>query len=341
MRLPKLQSTRSETKVLSAFGGYNANGRIQDGEFSDMKNMTVDYYPILSPRIPRGKLRDLTDCKGLYGTDKLVWVTENKLYYNQSEACDLKESCKDKERTFVRMGAYLCVFPDKVMYNVYDQTLTDMENKVTTTTKPSFTLCKMDGTVFPEKKTYTGDTEPDKTQYEYWIDTSENTVVMKIWSENSAAWVSVGTTYVKIQSPGIGKGFKVYDAATFSGVDKRAEIYNNYDFNTSNILYGCGDDYVIVMGLINKVFTNSENITISRTVPDMDFVTEMDNRLWGCSSKKHEIYACKLGDPKNWRCYMGLSSDSYAVTVGSEGDFTGAISYSGSVLFFKECGMHR
>lgn len=341
MRLPKLQSTRSETKVLSAFGGYNANERIQDGEFSDMQNMTADYYPILSPRIPRGKLRDLTDCKGLYGTDKLVWVTENKLYYNQSEACDLKESCKDKERTFVRMGAYLCVFPDKVMYNVYDQTLTDMENKVITTTKPSFTLCKMDGTVFPEKKTYTGDTEPDKTQYEYWIDTSENTVVMKIWSENSAAWVSVGTTYVKIQSPGIGKGFKEYDAATFSGVDKRAEIYNNYDFNTSNILYGCGDDYVIVIGLINKVFTNSENITISRTVPDMDFVTEMDNRLWGCSSANHEIYACKLGDPKNWRCYMGLSSDSYAVTVGSEGDFTGAISYYGSVLFFKEGGVHK
>ena len=85
MRLPKLQSTRSETKVLSAFGGYNANGRIQDGEFSDMKNMTADYYPILSPRIPRGKLRDLTDCKGLYGTDKLVWVTENKLYYNRQK----------------------------------------------------------------------------------------------------------------------------------------------------------------------------------------------------------------------------------------------------------------
>ena len=73
----------------------------------------------------------------------------------------------------------------------------------------------------------------------------------------------------------------------------------------------------------------------------MDFVTEMDNRLWGCSSANHEIYACKLGDPKNWRCYMGLSSDSYAVTVGSEGNFTGSISYYGSVLFFKEGGVHK
>ena len=83
------------------------------------------------------------------------------------------------------------------------------------------------------------------------------------------------------------------------------------------------------------------DIKLSRKVPDMDFVAECDNRLWGCSSEKHEIYCCKLGDPTNWNCFEGLSTDSYAVTVGSDGDFTGAVSYMGNILFFKEGCIHK
>lgn len=77
-------------------------------------------------------------------------------------------------------------------------------------------------------------------------------------------------------------------------------------------------------------------VQVRRKSPDMDFVCEHGNRLWGCSSANHEIYACKLGDPTNWSCYEGISTDSYTVTVGSDGDFTGCASHMGYVLFFKE-----
>ena len=73
----------------------------------------------------------------------------------------------------------------------------------------------------------------------------------------------------------------------------------------------------------------------------MDYVCELNNRLWGCSSKDHEIYACKLGDPNNWYDYSGSVSDSYAVTVGSDGDFTGCTKYNNAVLFFKENLVHK
>lgn len=33
---------------------------------------------------------------------------------------------------------------------------------------------------------------------------------------------------------------------------------------------------------------------------------------------------------------MGLNTDSYAVTVGAPGRFTGAVTFLGYVLFFKE-----
>lgn len=78
------------------------------------------------------------------------------------------------------------------------------------------------------------------------------------------------------------------------------------------------------------------HLTIKKDLPEMDFVTVCDNRIWGCSNKEHEIYACKLGDPTSWYVYAGLSSDSYAVTIGSEGKFTAAYTYKGTPYFFKE-----
>lgn len=78
------------------------------------------------------------------------------------------------------------------------------------------------------------------------------------------------------------------------------------------------------------------SIKIYKDMPDMDFMTVSNNRIWGCSNSKHEIYASKLGDPTNWHTYKGMASDSYTVTIGSQGDFTGAFTYRGKPYFTKE-----
>ncbi len=82
-------------------------------------------------------------------------------------------------------------------------------------------------------------------------------------------------------------------------------------------------------------------VKLERRVPDLDFVTEQGNRVWGCSRKENSIYACALGDPTNWYSYRGIASDSYAVSVGSDGAFTGAASCLGYLLFFKENCIHK
>ena len=74
---------------------------------------------------------------------------------------------------------------------------------------------------------------------------------------------------------------------------------------------------------------------VERRVPDLDFVTECDNRVWGCSSRENVIYGCKLGDPTNWFSYRGIAADSYAVTVGSDGPFTGAATCMGYALLLQ------
>lgn len=63
----------------------------------------------------------------------------------------------------------------------------------------------------------------------------------------------------------------------------------------------------------------------------------MQNRLWCCSSENNEIYCCKQGDERNWQAYSdGISTDSWAMTCGKEGKFTGIATRGDSVIFFKE-----
>lgn len=75
-------------------------------------------------------------------------------------------------------------------------------------------------------------------------------------------------------------------------------------------------------------------VTITRTVPDMDFICVNENRVWG--SKGDTIYASKLGDPLNWNVFDGLSTDSWTAETGTQRDFTGCCSFQGYPTFFKE-----
>ena len=114
------------------------------------------------------------------------------------------------------------------------------------------------------------------------------------------------------------------------------------------IIWDKGDDYIVVTGIIDRVTTQEAPITVARRMPNMDFVIESRNRLWGCrygtdvnGNMVNEIYASKLGDFKNWNSFAGISTDSYAVTVGTDGQFTGAITHLGYPIFFKEGCMHK
>lgn len=80
-------------------------------------------------------------------------------------------------------------------------------------------------------------------------------------------------------------------------------------------------------------------VTIRRKVPNLTVICESSNRLWGADG--NTIYASALGDPTNFYTYDGLDTDSYAVAVASEGDFTGCIGYGSAVLFFKEYRLYK
>lgn len=152
-------------------------------------------------------------------------------------------------------------------------------------------------------------------------------------SSATFAPLSANSTFTKITLSGINSKFKQYDAVTISGC-------TNNDFNATKIITEVGTNYIVVTGTIGAAFTQASGLKFERKVPDLDYVCEYNNRLWGCSSDNHEIYASKLGDPFNWNCFEGISTDSYVMTVGSDGDFTGCIAHMGYVIFFKEQTIH-
>ena len=159
-------------------------------------------------------------------------------------------------------------------------------------------------------------------------------------------WVSIATTYVKIQNTGIGKQFQQYDGITISGLKEQPEQIAALE--GAAVVWAKGDDYIVVVGILDEHTEVSAKVTMKRTMPIMDYVVEANNRLWGCryglddhGELVNRLYASKLGDFKNWNCFMGLSTDSYYANVGSDGYFTGAVTHLGYALFFKEHCLHK
>lgn len=346
MQLPSLDYEYSDRSVTDTFAGYNHKLKIADGEFYDTRNLTSEYYPLLAERRKRGLVKQLTAPGGLLGKEKLAYVDNGVLYYD-GEATGLT-GLTPGEKQLVSMGAYICIFPDKKYYNTADANdRGSMEAYYTSTGAVKYTMCRVDGTDYGTATVSTAaPEEPENAAL--WIDTSKETHVLKQWSSATKEWVSIPTVYTKVQF--ISKGelpglFREYDGVTIGGAEA--------DVNGDKVIYAMGGsesefDYIVVMGLLEQAVTQETgSVSLSRSVPQMDFICESQNRLWGCyygsdgEQSLNEIYCCALGDFKNWRQYMGLSTDSWTASVGSDGPWTGAVNYLGYPTFFKEDRIHR
>lgn len=276
--------------------------------------------------------------------DALYYVDEGRLYYNGKEIPDF-ELDAETEKNLVSMGAYLLIFPDKKYINT--QKLEDrgnIEETFISSSTVNFDLCKIDANLYPDNIPAQPSEPSNPNNLDLWIDTSSTPNTLKQYSKTNAAWVAVTTTYIKISSLGIGEKFNKFDGVTISGI----EIEDLQDINNTMVVWEKAKDYIVVVGLISIHYEQQEPIKIERLMPQMDFVTESGNRLWGCKYGQanngqivNEIYCSKLGDFKNWNCFMGLSTDSYVASVGTDGHFTGATTHMGYPLFFKENSLHK
>lgn len=350
--LPTLYELNTSREFIDVFGGYNHNLRIGSGEFYDMKNLTSSDYPVLSPRKRRGIYVSPGSPEGMVAKDALCYVDGDTFHINGYPVkMELSTAEEDCPKTLISMGAYVIILPDKKYINT--ENLTDfgkIEATVETSGTVTFELCTVEGVAYTNtvlsatEPKITEEMENDPSKIPLWIDTSGDTHALKQYSTSSAMWSTIATTYIKITSTGIGAPFSVYDGVSISGIISEELA----DLNASTVIMAKGDDYIVVRGILDKVTTQNEPVTLERKMPNMDFVIESGNRLWGCKygvalngEVVNEIYASKLGDFKNWNCFMGISTDSYAASLGTDGQFTGAITHLGYPLFFKENYLHK
>ena len=344
MEYPTLNVKQKSRQMADAFYGYNHNLRISDSEFYDMKNMTSDYYPVLAPRKNRGVYKDGIKANGIIAKDKLCYVDGSAFVIGDER---IEMGLSDSPKELISMGAYVIIMPDRKYINtVKSNDRGDIDEVHSTTADVKFTLCTLTGEDY-DITDVDSDVAPDSPKDgQLWIDTSTTPNTLKKYSTANAMWVSIATTYIKLSSTGIGKNLKQYDGVKLSGLKGDVESLNG-----SQALWGCKDDEIIIVGILDKVTTQKVSegvITISRKMPILDFIIESDNRLWGCrygtnedGDTVNEIYACKQGDFKNWNCFMNLSTDSYTASCGTDGPFTGAITHLGYPLFFKENCVHK
>ena len=367
-KMPQLQNAAQSVLMTSQFYGYNHRPIIADGEMYDMKNMSGNMFPLLSQRGKRGISSYDVDGQaavpltGIHGRDQLVYIRGTNVFYNFGQVSGISVSTSSEmlPKKIVSMGAYVCIWPDKVYFNTADQSDSGSMERLWSAASSgvSLIMCRNDGTDYDITGIDRGTTPPaDPYNGQLWLDESGTEDELRQYMSSADEWMQIMTTFVKIQATGIGSGLQEYDVINLSGLelggnDPDEKVYKQIEnLNGSMIIYGCGDDYIIVSGLLSAAVEGSDltsdTVHADLTIPDMDYVVESNNRLWGCKygmvngNVVNEIYASALGSFRVWNRYINNSQDSYTANVGTDGVFTGACTQRGYPVFFKENCIHR
>jgi len=380
-KMGQIRETQKSIEMTSVFRGYDHRDVIADGEMYQTANLSDDLSPVLSNR-PQRMIHTITNgildqgesstIHAVHGREKLVYVIGKKVYYNKQvvQGISVSEDETMLPKKIVSMGAYVCIWPDKVYFNttsLTDRGSMEQDNEMAANLL-HLTPCTSDGSDIDLTNVSINSNAPSNpTNGMYWIDSSGKQDVLRQYSSATKEWVEVPTVYVKIKinAPyltGVGEGISMYDTVTVSGlavdtsVESSPRLRNEVKaLNGDKIVYGCAEDYIIVEGFIRKAdptLLSTNTAKFIRSVPDLDYICESQNRIWGCKygpknqsvlvgETLNEIRACKLGDFKNWNNFMGLSTDSYVMSIGTPGPWTGAVTQRGYPVFFKENCIHR
>lgn len=300
---------RPAVERIIEFKGLNHKTYVEEGEMSDMLNLTSDNYPLLTPRKPRGRLELPADIQrplqitSRYGKICIIARKSDESYaffFDGSEVTSV--TGLNENSRMVVINSKLCFFPQKTYIEIIrdgrDVRLGDFGALAETVTASPLTI-----TIASDHCSFTQAGTSLKAG-----DALSMTGTLAYTESGTQRTASADLSFVIDEVSGSTIKFP---AETFLGT--------------------------IPTGITSVTLTGS----IERKVPDMDFVIEWNNRLWGCSSEENTIFACKLGDPTNWQYYQGTSMDSFYAQQGTDEDWTGVAPYSNHLIFFKQNSMTR
>lgn len=371
MKVAKMREIGRGKTTIDTFYGYNHNPRIGSGEFYDMKNLASDHFPILHPRPPRNLLfnNDPYGIAGMIWMSDALWFVPGGGTHSTGEICRYDgntvtpyeiDSMSSGEKRLVSFGAYILIFPDALYINTADPTefgsidaYFDVDGG-----NLAFAVCDDTGAELILTVSDTAPSDPENGQM--WMKTLDpyHTEYYK-FSEQNAAWLPF-TAYLKISASQQVQELQetVYVSDVYDQDDTiHMRLNNDRSMFSNDATYRIvtkGNGFIVIPTdgvklTASSVSPPTPQMRFWRTMPNLDFVFEHDNRLWGCcwyldsSTNKiiNEIHASKLGDFKNWNSFHGISTDSYVISCGSDGKWTGAAEVGGYPCFFKERHLHK
>lgn len=349
MLYPKLKTLKEEYVLQEAFGGIYAKSDVPEGKFSDMLNLTSDSFPLMKTRNPRavwtarqsddeGEYSGLTvpgygitAVSGFDGT--ICYCTDSYVVADGTKITDVNFDKTVKNRCAVPMGRNLFIVPDGE-YLVLSGGESEVRHGNVSFTCPDSSRVDycIAGGYATEAESF-GKLPSTADSGTKAVATEDGTMYLYEYSDGS--FVLKEKVYIKLMAMGIGSHFEVGDTVFARNITGLA----------GGTMYSVREAYANFL-VLDGVLTSSGSVSggiIERKIPVMDFAVEHNNRIWGCryglnnvGDFVNEIYASALGDPTKWYSFEGVSTDSYSVSLGCSGEFTGAVALGNEVLFFKE-----
>lgn len=298
-----------EKRVIE-FKGYDVQNVIDPGAMRDMRNLSSDEYPSIYQRKKRGiyPTKYTNPTAILPRKEKLAVCDETSFWYDGERIFDL-DSEYSGERQMQAINTRIVIFPDKMFYNTETGDYGKLNN-----------IVEVSSVAFHKDAT-----------------TQETICTFTFEEGKSLAGFSKGDT-VNFE----GTSLSIVGYKNGQNNDIKHGLIERIDYDENQIWFA--------YGVINyptedeEDFTDSgesgAGFTIEKEVPDLDFILEYGNRLYG--TNENTIYVSKLGDPTNWFFYgTGTAESSYTVEVGTDGEFTGIAATPTHIVFFKENCIHK
>mgnify|MGYP001011623279 CR=1 FL=1 len=309
-----------EKHTTQSFGGYNHTKGAVNGEIYDMRNMCSDAFPFICTRPERIQVG--TGGDALYGMCAAGIPGETKVPYwiervpGEGDAVD---------PWLASVGGAICPIN------------APLTSEVPAEAAPKRWLVPMndDIIVFPEG-------------YRYNVTNNAGAAMASVvqvsclrLGEEKKGYNGTVKSCCDVQLEGFVVGDVVYiTGAETVGVDP------DHPYTVRDVINDIG---VITLAFDNGVFDRvtqggdymeiTADMTVERRIPALQYVFECNNRIWGVEG--NTIYCSVLGNPTAFGRYDGLTTDSWAVDVGSGGAFTGGCAFLGYPHFFKEDKIYR
>lgn len=351
--LPELKySARLAQTTQLAFGGLRHHTNCGDGEIYDMANLTARDYPVLGSRPTRWAASDyrLQGAVSIFRkSGNTLWVGDDgylRLSLPTGAVFEIAPVSDPTRAELVRMGQRVVLWPNKILLNL-NYTITGVAASL-----EDLPQTAEDNTAWiVEAGQAAGGSLLYVHQSGQWIQNGRFDEQMEVSLSLENVTVGSGSLYddpaeantltLPIMDSALRELLRAGDAVHISGMSREAnnkvavirQIEAGEEDNTT-LLHFTEHSFSLPEG--QESYTEIGPVLLEKKLPELDFVFEHANRLWGAKGKV--IAASALGDPSNWYIFDGLATDSWELVTQEPGDITAGISYQGYATFFRTDG---